>query len=139
MLTNSGCSRRAWTRGKYNLMIRGLSMVDWESELSGISVERQYNKFLNSVYPVIDFYVPLLYDINNSVSWKVNPPRLVACCLSSSWGPLHRGPSLEDSHFRECTVPRVGDLMLGPAWRGCRLTLSVCEAWLQRCDPRYAQ
>ena len=73
------------TRGKYNLIARGLSMVDWESELSGISVEHQYSKFLNIVCSFIDNYVPLLSDRNNSVPWKVNPPKAMTRNCKEAW------------------------------------------------------
>ena len=82
-------------------MACGLSMVDWESKLSGISVELQYSKLLNNVYSFIDKYVYLLCEVNNSVSWKVNLPREMTRNCKEAWSNYKSIRTLLGRHHLE--------------------------------------
>ena len=111
--THNYVQERLWTKGKYELMSRYLSDIDWVFELTDLSTEDMYHRFLEIINPCIERYVPLM-DGNkkHTIPWKVNPPRQLERDKSEAWlvykrvrcekGRRHDDTLVAWNRFKEC-------------------------------------
>ena len=79
-------SIRLWSRGKYDLISECLSLVDWESELYGLSTNDQYNRFCEILTPMIDHFIPEIeISSKRKPPWTINPPRRMRRAKAQAW------------------------------------------------------
>ena len=58
-LNSKTLSKQAWWKGKYGKIDRALQAVDWDFELSNLSVNDMFYILYSIMSPLVNIYVPL--------------------------------------------------------------------------------
>ena len=74
-----------WAKGRYDLISRCLTDIDWNSELDTLLPNEQFNRLLNILSPMIDMYIPKRLISNSHTPWPKNPPRDLLRKKSIAW------------------------------------------------------
>ena len=83
VVESSGCVRRAWHRGNYELIERVLSDVDWDFEFFGLSVDEMVSRFNSILSSLVSLYVPIFVPRPHRARFR--PPRQLITSRQSSW------------------------------------------------------
>ena len=75
--------KRAWWKGRYNVINRLIGNVDWDFEFSELSVDGMFGKFQEIIFPMIEAYVPLCS--KEKPSSIPNPPAHLKRERRSAW------------------------------------------------------
>ena len=75
---------RQWHRGKYNLIARALSQVDWALEFSYSSVNDNFQFLQSRVISLVDRYVPARQS-RCDPPWSLRPPRELITRRAAAW------------------------------------------------------
>ena len=86
VINNDGQPDRLLAKGKYNLISECLGDVDWETDLSSLTVQDQFRKMLSILRLMIDRYIPVARKSSSaSVPWAANPSRRLERARSTAW------------------------------------------------------
>ena len=86
VINNDGQPDRLLAKGKYNLISECLGDVDWETDLSSLTVQDQFRKMLSILRLMIDRYIPVARKSSSaSVPWAANPSRRLERARSTTW------------------------------------------------------
>ena len=81
---NSNFKKRAWWHGKYKIIDRHLSMIDWQFEFQHLSLSEMYGRFQELVGSLVDLYVPLR-TIRNDGPYICKPPSCLKKKREVAW------------------------------------------------------
>ena len=82
-LTPKKLSKQAWWKGKYRKIDIALDAVDWDFELSDLSVTDMFSKLQSIMSPLVNMYVPLIQE--NPLNKSVEPHSHLKRQRSMAW------------------------------------------------------
>ena len=79
--------RILWYRGRYDLISRSLTDIDWDTEFMHLNAEEAFTSLLEILRPLIADYVPTSdkHRTRNKVPWKTNPPTSMKRKRTEAW------------------------------------------------------